>query len=179
MVIREEEARHEHVMEVAKAMMAAARTAPKGKGIDRLTIIAVDGEQKQQLADEMRRYSERSGFKFFLRDALNVEQSSAVVIIGTSFGEFALNCGFCGFATCAEKAAHPAIPCAFNTNDLGIAVGSAASVAADYRIDSRIMYSVARAALDLGMLPDCKAAFGIVLSCEGKNPFFDRTAHKQ
>lgn len=179
MVFNEKQTCHEQVLAVARQMMAAARTAPKGKGIDKLEIIAVDGDDKQRLADEMRRYSERTGIKFFLRDALNVEQSEVVVVIGTSYGIFNLNCGFCGFATCTEKEEHPQIPCVLNTNDLGIAIGSAAAVAADQRIDNRVMYSVARAALDLGMLPGCSAAFGIVLSCEGKNPFFDRTAHKQ
>lgn len=176
MIINETESRTEQVLAAAKAMMAAARTAPKGKGVDRLEIITLYGDDLPRLAGEMRRYSEKSGFKFFLRDADNVEQAEAVVIIGTTYGIFNLNCGFCGFATCGEKEKFPAVPCAFNTGDLGIAIGSAASAAADHRVDSRTMYSVGRAALDLGLLGECKAAYGILLSCNGKNPFFDRVS---
>lgn len=176
MIVNETESRREQLIVAAKAMMAAARTAPKGKGTDKLEIITLYGDDLTALAAEMRRYSEQTGMKFFLRDADNVEQAEAVVIIGTAYGIFGLNCGFCGFDTCREKEEFPAVPCAFNSGDLGIAIGSAASVAADWRIDNRIMYSVGRAALDLGLLGECRAAYGIVLSCRGKNPFFDRVS---
>lgn len=178
MIENEEDIKVSQVVAAAHAMMAAARTAPKGKGRDRLTIITVSGDDLAVLAQEMRRYGEKSGYNFFLRDALNVEESQAVVIIGTTYGVFGLNCGFCGFPTCAEKT-DDEIPCAINTNDLGIAVGSAAAMAADHRMDSRVMYSIGRAALDLGWMGDCRAAFGIALSCTSKSPFFDRTSHKQ
>ncbi len=178
MIINETENRTEQVLAAAKAMMAAARTAPKGKGIDRLEIITVYGDDLLRLAEEMRRYSEKSGFRFFLRDADNVEQAEAVVLLGTTYGIFNLNCGFCGFPSCAEKEKHPAIPCALNSGDLGIAIGSAASVASDHRMDSRVMYSVGRAALDIGMMGECKAVYGILLSCNGKNPFFDRVSKR-
>ncbi|MCD7970957.1 MAG: DUF2148 domain-containing protein [Alistipes sp.] len=174
MIFTEQQTRHEQVLAVAKAMMAAARTAPKGKGIDRLEIRTVCGEELKTLADEMRAYGERSGYKFFLRDAGNVEQSECVVLIGTALGVMNLNCGFCGFATCEEKMCHPAIPCALNPGDLGIAIGSAAAIAADFRIDNRIMYSAGRSALDLGWLPKCRIAYGILLSCTAKSPYFDR-----
>lgn len=176
MIINETDGRKDQVVAVAKTMMAAARTAPKGKGTDRLEIITLYGDDLHRLAEEMRRYSEKSGFKFFLRDADNVEQSEAVVLLGTTYGIFNLNCGFCGFPTCVEKEKFPAVPCAFNSGDLGIAIGSAVSVAADMRIDNRVMYSVGRAALDLGLLGECKAAYGILLSCKGKNPYFDRVS---
>ncbi|MCD8071619.1 MAG: DUF2148 domain-containing protein [Alistipes sp.] len=178
MLLDEKQARNQTVLDIAGQMMAAARTAPKGKGSDRLEIITVSGEDLGLLAAEMRRYSERSGYKFFLRDAGNVQQSECVVLLGTSLGVMNLNCGYCGFATCAEKLEYPPVPCAFNPGDLGIALGSAVSVAAERRIDNRIMYSAGRSALDLDWLPGCRIAYGIVLSCTGKNPFFDRTAHK-
>jgi len=59
--------------------------------------------------------------------------------------------------------------------DLGIAIGSAVSIAADLRVDNRVMYSVGKAALNVGILgDDVKIAYGIPLSISGKNPFFDR-----
>lgn len=178
MIEKELDTKVRQVVATARAMMAAARTAPKGKGRDRLEIITVYGDDMRTLAEEMRRYGGQSGYNFFLRDALNVEEAQAAVIIGTTYGVFGLNCGFCGFPTCAEKT-DGEIPCAINMNDLGIAIGSAAATASDHRIDSRVMYSVGRSALDLGWLGECRAAFGILLSCTSKSPFFDRTSHKQ
>lgn len=172
MIENELDTRREHVLSVARAMMAAARTAPKARGVDNLQIAAVYGPGLRKLAKAMRQHGEQTGLAFFLRDADNVEQAEAVVLIGTPYIPLGLNCGYCGFPTCADKGAD--IPCIFNTNDMGIALGSAASIAADNRIDSRVMYSVGRAALELGWLPEARAAFGIVLNCTGKSPFFDR-----
>lgn len=38
MILNERESRHEHVLHVARQMMTAARTAPKGKGVDIIEI---------------------------------------------------------------------------------------------------------------------------------------------
>lgn len=178
MVINEIDSRNEQVLAVAQAMMTAARTAPKAKGVDKLEIVTVSGDDLKSLAARMREKSELNGFKFYLRDADNVELADAVVVIGTHTGVFSLNCGFCGFENCEAKMAYPSVPCAFNMGDLGIAIGSAVSVAADHRVDSRVMYSAADAALSLWYVGDCHAALAILLSCKGKNPFFDRVVNK-
>ena len=66
--------------------------------------------------------------------------------------------------------------CSFNTGDLGIAVGSAAAMAADFRIDNRIMYTAGKVAVELGMLGDeIMIAYGIPLAAKNKNRFFDRS----
>ena len=45
MILNERESRHEHVLHVARQMMTAARTAPKGKGVDIIEIAMVtDGD---------------------------------------------------------------------------------------------------------------------------------------
>ncbi|MFI3330180.1 MAG: DUF2148 domain-containing protein [Rikenellaceae bacterium] len=174
-MLKEQDARKDSLLSVAKDMMIAARTAPKGKGVDNLEIVTLTGDDLQKLSSEMRRLSEINGFKFYLRDANNVDVADAVVVIGTRYGVFGLDCGFCGFPTCSAKAeAGEGVPCAFNTTDLGIAVGSAASVAMDHRVDTRIMYSAGDAAMHLGFVGDTRAAFAILMSSTGKNPFFDR-----
>ena len=38
MILNEREARHEQVLRIAQQMMTAARTAPKGKGVDVIEI---------------------------------------------------------------------------------------------------------------------------------------------
>lgn len=173
----EEQQRSETVLEVAKRMMAAARTAPKGRGVDNLVIAALTGSEIQQLAAKMTEMAEAGIVsQFFLRDAANIRAAEAVVLIGTKIAPLGLKyCGLCGFADCDEKNKHPEHPCAFNTGDLGIAIGSAVSVAMEARLDNRVMYSAGMAIRELKWLgEDCRIIYGIPLSCTGKNPFFDR-----
>jgi uncharacterized ferredoxin-like protein len=66
------------------------------------------------------------------------------------------------------------VPCFFNANDLGIAIGSATSLAADFRVDSRVMFSVGQAVLSLNLLPECSMVLALPLSVSGKSIFFDR-----
>lgn len=172
MLENEKTSRHTALMEVARAMMVAARTAPKAKGVDNLEIAVSTGETIILLADKLRELAPVLNRMFFIRDAQNIEQAEAVVLIGTRLANQGLDCGYCGSSTCNSKP--EAVPCVFNTHDLGIAVGSAAAVAADHRVDSRVMYSVGVAAKELELLPGCHAIFAIPISCTGKSPFFDR-----
>ena len=64
--------------------------------------------------------------------------------------------------------------CVYDPLDLGIAIGSAAAVAAERHIDNRIMFSCGRAANSLGLLDGAPLIMGIPLSVTGKSPFFDR-----
>ena len=53
MILNEREARHEQVLRIAQQMMTAARTAPKGKGVDVIEIAMVTDEDIQRLSNEM------------------------------------------------------------------------------------------------------------------------------
>jgi uncharacterized ferredoxin-like protein len=175
MIINEKEIKTAQVLEIGKQMMLAARTAPKGKGVDNLEMVLVGGEDLNVLADYMDASVERHGRKFFIRDAQNIRVAQAVVVLGTRLSNMGLNCGYCGFPTCAEKDRQGDLPCAFPLNDLGLAIGSACSMAADCRLDSRVMFSAGVCAMELGWLgSECKVAYAIPLSATGKNPFFDR-----
>jgi uncharacterized ferredoxin-like protein len=161
---------------VAELMCIAARTAPKACGIDHVvTAIVVEESDKQQLADAMCEVAAEVNAPFFARDAENLLASDACVIIGVRLQRMQIPaCNFCGFEGCAASETAGA-RCAFNIGDLGIALGSAASIAADHRVDCRIMYTIGRAALKLGLLgPEVKVAHAIPLSISGKNIFFDR-----
>jgi len=162
-------------MQVADLMCLAARTAPKAKGADNLTTLIVEGEQKQRLSDEMRKIAMETKLEFFARDAGNVDAAAAVVLLGTRIEPVGVpNCGFCGYPDCEANRAANGI-CAFNTGDLGIAVGSAAAVAARHHADNRIMFTAGKAAISLALLgPEVRIAYGLPLSGAGKNPFFDR-----
>ena len=86
-------------------------------------------------------------------------------------------CGFCGFDSCASADAAGA-RCAFNMIDLGIAVGSAASVAADCRVDSRVLYSAGKAAQLMEYEDFDVIWLGIPIAAYGKSPFFGRKPQK-
>ncbi|MCC8134441.1 MAG: DUF2148 domain-containing protein [Tannerellaceae bacterium] len=172
MIQNERDVRSEHMLHVARQMMTAARTAPKGKGIDIIEIAMVTGKDICQLSDKMLEMAEETGFKFLLRDADNILSAEVILLIGTLQKVQGLNCGHCGFDTCAGKP--EAVPCAINTTDLGIAIGSACATASDLRVDTRVMFSAGWAAQKLRYLGDCKCVMAIPVSASSKNPFFDR-----
>ena len=173
----EENIRAETVQKVAEQMLIAARTAPKAKGIDNLSIALLDKEGIRKLSDRLKEMASRKEtMAHLMRDANNILSADRLVLIGTRLKSIGLrSCDMCGYPSCDEKDKHPEVPCIFNPGDLGIAVGSAVSVAMDARVDSRIMYSVGLAAIELKLLgEDVKIALGIPLSVSAKNPFFDR-----
>jgi uncharacterized ferredoxin-like protein len=176
MLITEQESRRDAIRTVAQQMLTAARTAPKGRGRDTLMLAVAYDDTLAAIADTMEEIGKATNTSFFLRDALNVRQSQAMVLIGTVISPLGLShCGFCGFETCERKNGNPAAPCAINTIDLGIAIGSAVKTAASHCVDSRVMFSAGKAALRLGLLGETvKIALGIPLSCSEKSPYFDR-----
>ena len=177
MIINERESRHEQVLNVARQMMTAARTAPKGKGVDIIEVALVTDEDIKKLSEQLISLSEEKGMKFFLRDADNILSAECVLLIGTRELAQGLNCGHCGFPTCAERSA--GVPCAINSVDVGIAIGSACATAADHRVDTRVMFSAGLAAQRLDILKGCKQVFAIPVSASSKNPFFDRKPKEQ
>ena len=172
MILNERDSRHEEALRIARQMMVAARTAPKTRGVDILEVALVTESNIRILADTMRQMYEDNGMKSFLRDADNLLSAECVVLVGTQRKPVGLNCGWCGFPECGEKP--QCVPCAFNSVDVGIAVGSACALAADLRADTRVMYSAGTAAERLGWLEGCSSVLAIPISISSKNPFFDR-----
>ncbi len=172
MILNERDSRHKQVLAAACQMMTAARTAPKGKGIDIIEITLIEGNDLKTLSDKMIAMVEEHGMQFFLRDAENIMQAECVIIIGTHSQIQGLNCGHCGYEKCDLKPS--SVPCAINTTDVGIAIGSACAMAADLRLDTRVMFSAGLAAQRLDILPGCKQVYAIAISASSKNPFFDR-----
>lgn len=178
------------VLAVADLMALAARTAPKGKGTDTLEIRVLAKKDCKKLSKHLEAMGNARGIGFFIRDARNIADADACVLIGSRAGTIAgINCGGCGYPTCAdfEKAVRrkkPATPyggpnCVIRVTDLGIAVGSAVKTAQVHNADNRIMYSGGAAALDCGLLPRaCTIAYAIPLSGTGKNIFFDRPSSR-
>ncbi len=179
----------EAIVAAAKMIMAAMTTAPKTRGVSTIQSALLQGEDKERLAQAMESHapSKAAAGDFFKRDAQNVRNSAAVLLIGVKGTvvkkpEKPLNCGACGYPTCADFLRakkgkrgedFPGPLCAFQVVDLGIAMGVATKAAAELGIDNRLMYSAGAGAMDLKVL-DADMIVGLPLSATAKNIFFDR-----
>lgn len=179
-----ESAENEGLLQVARLMLVSARTAPKSGGIDDVLTALVFGREKELLADEMDKIGEERKISGFKRDAKNVRDSGAALLIGVRGGKsFGLDCGACGYGTCAEfdqaeKRAgqdYTGPNCIFKALDLGIALSSAAKTASELNVDNRMMYRLGTAAKRLKLLPEATVTIGIPISVKGKNIYFDRS----
>lgn len=172
MIIEERADRRARVIEAGRRMLTAARTAPKAKGCDIIECALLEGDDIGRLSEEMMRLYDEIGRPVYQRDAQNILKADALVVIATRQLPMGLNCGHCGFPTCAAKPEQA--PCAVNCTDVGIAIGSAVATAADCRIDCRVMFSAGMAAERLNLFDGCRQYYCIPLSASSKNPFFDR-----
>jgi len=171
----------QHLLEVARLMELAARTAPKSRGEDFIEIKVLAKNEVRDLARQMINFGEKTGKKDFDRDSGNVQKSPVVVLLGLKNASTVnLNCGACGFETCDDLKKAPKSNghfdgpiCALRHLDFGIALGSAVKTAQLMNVDNRIMYRVGVAARDAGIV-DWDFAMGIPLSATGKNIYFDR-----
>ncbi len=182
------EAEQQAALTAAALMAAAARTAPKTRGLDSLRTLILDGEDLERLAKAMEAKSESKPTKsaFIARDAKSVRVSAAVLLLGVTGEpkrpEAPLDCGACGYSGCREFIETSKDEgqdfrgplCIYQIMDLGIALGVTAKISADLCIDTRIMYSVGAAARQAGYLPGCDVIIGFPLSVSGKSPYFDR-----
>ena len=108
-------------LQVAALMAAAARTAPKTRGIDNIKTAAIEDEPtKQRVIARMRELAAKEDRPSFARDAANIERSPALVVIGVESNTAGLNCGFCGQPSCEALEEQNGV-CTFNSIDLGIA----------------------------------------------------------
>jgi uncharacterized ferredoxin-like protein len=150
MLITSEDSESEAILNVAKLMVVAARTAPKAQGEDKIKAAIVTGKEKGDLANMMEQLGK-------IRDSKNVRDSEAVVLLGVEFG----------------NPTEDWINFKAKLIDLGIALGSAVKVASELNVDNRIMHSAGDVAMKMGLLRADEIQ-GIPLSIKGKNIFFDR-----
>lgn len=101
----------EAVLQTARQICAAVRTAPKTRGIDHLETCVLTGEDLETLASQMETLGRDYDYAFFLRDAKNVRASQAVVLVGTGYYQRGLNegCALCRHTNCAECAAQKGV----------------------------------------------------------------------
>jgi len=173
----------EGLLHATRLMLVSARTAPKSGGVDDILTEIILGKEKESLVDEMNRIGDERKISGFKRDAENLRNSEAAVLIGVRGDRsFKINCGACGYETCVEFDAarktegqdFPGPNCVFKTLDLGISLGSAAKTASILNVDNRIMYRIGTAARKLHFMPEATVIMGIPVSAKGKNIYFDR-----
>lgn len=176
MIYKSEEMEVTAAVTAAMQMCAAARTAPKARGIDQIHTMVLTGEEKETLADRLEQMGKEQDTAFYVRDAGNLRKAQALVLIGVKEGKRGLGegCGYCHFGSCAGCTKANGT-CVFDSIDLGIAIGSAAALGEDLRVDTRVMYSIGKAAIAMDLF-DGKAqiVMGMPVSVSGKSPFFDR-----
>jgi uncharacterized ferredoxin-like protein len=182
-IINSKDAEKSGLLQVSKLMLLSARTAPKSGGADDILTAIVSGSEKESLAKEMDKIAKERNNSGFKRDADNVRNSEAVVLIGVrGTVKFGLDCGSCGYTNCkkferAEKKLGRDFVgpnCVFKALDLGIALGSAAKTASLHNVDNRIMYRIGAAAKRMNILPEASVIMGIPVSAKGKSIYFDR-----
>ena len=166
---------------VAEMMAISAITAPKSRGENFVCTRILKGNDLKKLADAMVSYGQKTNKKGFDRDAKNVAESEAVVLVGLKDATvLRLDCGACGFENCKafnEQQKHTVEfkgpICALRHLDMGIAIGSAVKTAAMLNVDNRIMYRVGVVVRDMNLV-NWDFVMGIPLSVTGKSIFFDR-----
>ena len=182
-IVQSRDGEMDATLQAANLMMVAARTAPKTAGVDDVLTLIVYGPEKDAIAEKMEKISDERKIEGFRRDAKNVRESAAVVLVGVRGGKsLGLNCGGCGYGGCVEFDAGEkrsgrdfvSPNCVFKVLDLGIALGSAVKTAGLLNVDSRMMYRVGTASLMLGLMPEATVAIGIPVSVSGKSIYFDR-----
>lgn len=183
---------------VAKLAAVAARTAPKGQGLDRYDICLASKDEIKMIAEQMRKIGDEKFAKVesknqrkaqgirqdWYSDAQAIENSDELLLIAVDARKVSnKHCGMCGFDNCADFIRNtefkqgdgwagpfcPQIIC-----DLGIAISSAASVTGRHHVDNRMFFKVGLACLDLQLLPESNCIIGLGMSATGKNIFFDR-----
>lgn len=176
-MIKRDEALRGAILHCAEAMCAAAQSAPKACGKDSIMTAILTGDDLIPLCAEMERVEDTvpNCIPIFKRDAKLVSDCPAVVLIGTIRHLRGLvPCGLCGYTNCAENA-KSAGHCCYDDMDLGIAIGSAASIAADHRVDNRVLYTAGYAATRLKLLGEnVSTIIAIPLNIAERNPFFVR-----
>lgn len=153
------------VIEVAKLMVVAAKTAPKARGRDNIVVRILDKrEELEALAKKMEELAKVFNDDRWVRDADNVRRSVAVVLFGCKIVDMGV-----------KKPHHWVLDAStvLSLVNLGIALGSAVKTASMFNVDNRIMFTAGVAAQELGLV-DADYVLGVPLSAYAKNIYFDR-----
>jgi uncharacterized ferredoxin-like protein len=75
----EQDSRQDAVLEVARSIMAGARTAPKARGIDNVVIALLKKDGIKEVSDKLKEMAHRDGVPdLFVRDAAEHQRQESV-----------------------------------------------------------------------------------------------------
>ncbi len=164
-MISEKKVFKENIRNAALAMISRAKSAPKAKGVDNLVYYLLEKNDIKKVSKKLEDLAIEKDIPFFLRDSKNISNLDYIVLIGLkkasdkTYKKLKI-----------EDNVH------FDSVNLGIALGSAVSVANLYGIDTRIMYTIGYAIRNMDITKhELQDAYGIPLSISEKNIFFDRS----
>src|SRR4030066_1786611 len=173
---------------VINFMAASARTAPKAGGKDFLEIVVITKEaDPKKITNARKEYAPKSTNEaYWLRDASNIENSQALLLVGLSKPVTAgYDCGGCGYQTCGEFSKNRQLKekemgysgphCVMRMIDIGVALSSAAKTAGMLNVDNRVQQRVGAAARAIGLIKG-EVVLGIPISITGKSIYYDRQA---
>ncbi|AMP20898.1 hypothetical protein AZF37_06740 [endosymbiont 'TC1' of Trimyema compressum] len=107
MKITSYDAEQASVLQIVNMMASAAKTAPKGLGINRIDTLVLTEDDMMPIIEEMKKTAYDYKMAYFLRDAESLEKSQALVLIGTTYGCGAIEVlslvGLCGNIDCATN----------------------------------------------------------------------------
>lgn len=170
MIYQEQELEKECMQQVIALLTGAIKTAPKSRGINALKTIVLTEKDIEKVAEQMPQYERPA----FIRDAQNIKNADALILVGMETIHLGLDCGMCKYADCTENKNNNGL-CIFNIVDLGIALGSAVSSAQILKTDNRIMYTAGYAAKNMDLFEKkYNIVMAIPLKIDKKNIFFDR-----
>lgn len=166
-------------------MTLAAHNSFRFKDRNTVKMIAVDGEDLEQIAEycfslgDMSPLAARDGRHLV---QLAKEPCSLLVMGDKRKSDFNYNCGACGYRTCAEMNKAEEVEsltsngpsCMFKNINLGIASNAAASMAHRLGLHCRVFSTLAFAALALEVIEDVDICVSVSVSAAKKNPYFDR-----
>lgn len=143
---------------------------PQGKGIDIIETALIEGEHIKDPFGCYDCYGRRTWHEvFFVTPTTFCKPNALCLLVHTRkrkvwIAVIAVN------ATCESR--DNGVPCALNSIDVGIAIGSALCYRGRYARWHPVMFSAGLAAQRLDWLKGCKMVMAIPVSASSKNPVF-------
>lgn len=196
MIIEAEETKkvaHEALIDVAKHCVQAIYHAPQITGRLEVKTAIVTGEELQPAIDLLKVLGEDEMVLWMDAEtyqmAMDEGNPPVVLFIGADLtkSQHVLNCGACGFGTCAEFNKYSAEnygvgsgafgpSCMMNVLDFGIACDWACAAAHQYNVENRIHVSVGITGLLLGYLENVSYVLGLSLGPLKEFWYYNRPA---
>jgi uncharacterized ferredoxin-like protein len=183
----------EHLIDVAKLCIQATLKAPQITGRLKISTKIVTDDDLMPVVDVIGELAKIAHYahwdhQTFLQ-TLDDKDLPLLLLIGADLtvSDLKLNCGACGFKTCADfnryakkmKDSQPIVrgpSCNWKMLDFSIACDWACAAAWQYNVENRILGSAGLAAQFLGLMPGCSTVMGLPLGPPRELVWYSREA---